>query len=117
MATDIPVRSEGDVVVVAPEGELDAVTSPGLAEVLEGLLAADPPCRGIVIDLVPPARRASARLDWDPAVGDRRQHLAFTGVDLDARRLEDLLDSCLLAPGEEQQGFEDDPFAETLGRQ
>ncbi|WP_460999379.1 GTP-binding protein [Streptomonospora sediminis] len=68
-------------------------------------------------DLVPPARRASARLDWDPAVGDRRQHLAFTGVDLDARRLEDLLDSCLLAPGEEQQGFEDDPFAETLGRQ
>ncbi|MUL43964.1 STAS domain-containing protein [Streptomonospora sp. PA3] len=51
MATDIPVRSEGDVVVVSPEGELDAVTSPGLAEVLDRILAAEPLCRGIVIDL------------------------------------------------------------------
>lgn len=51
MATEIPVRSEGDVVVVAPEGELDAVTSPGLADVLDGLLASDPPWRGVVIDL------------------------------------------------------------------
>ncbi|MDT0304357.1 STAS domain-containing protein [Streptomonospora wellingtoniae] len=51
MVTDIPVRAEGDVVVIAPEGELDAVTSPGLADVLDELLTAEPRWRGIVIDL------------------------------------------------------------------
>lgn len=66
-------------------------------------------------DLVTPARRASAHLDWDPSVGDRRQHLAFTGLDLDTERLEALLDSCLLAPGEEHS-FQDDPFADQLVR-
>ncbi|WP_046470014.1 STAS domain-containing protein [Allosalinactinospora lopnorensis] len=50
MASDIPTRTEGDVVVVAPSGELDAVTSPDLAETLAGILRTGKPCRGIVID-------------------------------------------------------------------
>ncbi|RCV49625.1 STAS domain-containing protein [Marinitenerispora sediminis] len=50
MRPDIAVRTEGEVVVVAPAGELDAVTSPGLAAVLDELLGAAEPCRGVVID-------------------------------------------------------------------
>ncbi|TQN27747.1 stage II sporulation protein AA (anti-sigma F factor antagonist) [Haloactinospora alba] len=50
MASDIPVRTEGDVVVVSPAGELDAVTSPDLAAVLDAILTEPDPCRGVVID-------------------------------------------------------------------
>lgn len=50
MTSDISIRREDGVVVVTPAGEMDAVTSPALAEVLDGLLAADPP-PGIVVDL------------------------------------------------------------------
>ncbi|WP_017622846.1 STAS domain-containing protein [Nocardiopsis chromatogenes] len=50
MPSQIPVRRDGDAVVVAPEGDMDAVTSPALAEVLDGLLTAGEPPRGIVID-------------------------------------------------------------------
>ncbi|MEE2035988.1 STAS domain-containing protein [Nocardiopsis sp. CT-R113] len=50
MTSDISIRREHDVVVVTPVGEMDAVTSPGLADVLEDVLAADLP-RGVVVDL------------------------------------------------------------------
>lgn len=50
MTSDIPIRREDDVVVVTPVGEMDAVTSPALAEVLDDVLAADPP-QGVVVDL------------------------------------------------------------------
>ncbi|MDA8370916.1 MAG: STAS domain-containing protein [Nocardiopsaceae bacterium] len=50
MSADISIRTEGDVVVVTPAGDLDAVTSPGLAAVLEPILGAEDPCRGVVID-------------------------------------------------------------------
>ncbi|MFG3442729.1 CobW family GTP-binding protein [Nonomuraea sp. NPDC047897] len=63
-------------------------------------------------DLVSPARRAAAALDWDPEHGDRVQHLVFTGPDLDVERLHGLLDSCLLAEGEHPG--HDDPFAPIL---
>lgn len=62
------------------------------------------------MDLVAPARRAAALRDWDPEVGDRRQHLAFTGVGMDARALVELLDSCLVTEDEAGQGFANDPF-------
>lgn len=62
------------------------------------------------MDLVAPARRAAARRDWEPAVGDRRQHLAFTGVGMDARALVELLDSCLITSDEADQEFDNDPF-------
>ncbi|MDE3724633.1 GTP-binding protein [Nocardiopsis sp. N85] len=67
------------------------------------------------LDLVPEARRTAALLDWDPAVGDRGQHLAFTGVDLDTDRLIALLDSCLLTDDETASTFADDPFAAVEG--
>ncbi|MGW9554605.1 CobW family GTP-binding protein [Nocardiopsis sp. NPDC055551] len=66
------------------------------------------------LDLVGETRRASALLDWDPVVGDRRQHLAFTGVDLDAERLVELLDSCLVTEEETGRTPADDPFADAL---
>jgi anti-anti-sigma factor len=50
VTSDISIRREDDVVVVTPAGEMDAVTSPALADVLDGLLAAEPP-RGVVVDL------------------------------------------------------------------
>ncbi|WP_067969929.1 STAS domain-containing protein [Nocardiopsis trehalosi] len=50
MASQISIHAEGDVVVVTPTGELDAVTSPDLAAALEGVLGAEEPCRGVVID-------------------------------------------------------------------
>ncbi|SEH03036.1 GTPase, G3E family [Nonomuraea solani] len=70
-------------------------------------------------DLVSPARRLSAALDWDDAQGDRVQHLVFTGPDLDTARFHALLDSCLLTPEEEAAGPDtwaryEDPFAPIL---
>ncbi len=50
MASDIPIRTEGDVVVVVPTGELDAITSPQLAATLDTLLVPESPWRGVVID-------------------------------------------------------------------
>lgn len=66
------------------------------------------------MDVVSPARRSSALLDWDPVVGDRRQHLCFTGVGMDTGALLSLLESCLVteAEAEADQGFHNDPFAE-----
>ncbi|MFE1168229.1 CobW family GTP-binding protein [Nocardiopsis sp. NPDC058789] len=64
------------------------------------------------MDLVSPDRRATALLDWDPTVGDRRQHLSFTGVGMDTASLLALLDSCLATETEVGQEFQNDPFAE-----
>lgn len=38
------------MVVIVPTGELDATTSPALADTLESHLSADEPCRGIILD-------------------------------------------------------------------
>ncbi|MGP3918498.1 CobW family GTP-binding protein [Nonomuraea sp. 10N515B] len=70
-------------------------------------------------DLVSPARRLAATLDWDPERGDRVQHLVFTGPDLDVGRFHALLDSCLLTEAEESAGPDawtafHDPFAAIL---
>ncbi|MFG1688757.1 CobW family GTP-binding protein [Nonomuraea sp. NPDC049269] len=70
-------------------------------------------------ELVPPARRLAATLDWLPERGDRVQHLVFTGPDLDPAHFRTLLDSCLLTEEEEQAGPDawaryDDPFAPIL---
>ncbi|GLU47522.1 STAS domain-containing protein [Nocardiopsis ansamitocini] len=46
----ITTRFEGEAVVVAPRGELDAVTSPELGVVLDEYLTGDDPHRGIVLD-------------------------------------------------------------------
>ncbi|TMR20746.1 hypothetical protein ETD86_17835 [Nonomuraea turkmeniaca] len=70
-------------------------------------------------DLVAPARRAAAALDWNPIIGDRVQHLVFTGPDLDRDRIVSLLDSCLIdhddaLPGAAEWAGHDDPFAPML---
>lgn len=64
-------------------------------------------------EMVPPARRLAASLDWSPEHGDRVQHLVLTGPGLDPDRIHVLLDSCLLGPGESTTGM-DDPFADVL---
>lgn len=60
-------------------------------------------------ELMSPARRLTASLDWNPIIGDRLQHLVFMGPDLDRDRLLALLDSCLLTPDEAETQLED-PF-------
>jgi G3E family GTPase len=70
-------------------------------------------------ELVSPARRMAATLDWAPSVGDRVQHLVFTGPELDRERIHTLLDSCLLTTEEALAGSDvwagyDDPFAHVL---
>jgi G3E family GTPase len=70
-------------------------------------------------DLISPARRMAATLDWTGILGDRVQHLVFTGPDLDRERIHALLDSCLLTPAEAVSGSQvwagyDDPFAPML---
>ncbi|GAA0423439.1 cobalamin biosynthesis protein CobW [Acrocarpospora corrugata] len=70
-------------------------------------------------DQISPARRTAASLDWTDALGDRVQHLVFTGPDLDRERIHALLDSCLLTPAEAVSGSNlwagyDDPFAAIL---
>ncbi|MFG1709405.1 CobW family GTP-binding protein [Nonomuraea sp. M3C6] len=74
---------------------------------------------GAAWDLIPPARRLAADLDWDTEHGDRVQHLVFAGPDLDPVHFRALLDSCLLTEAEEQAGPDawtryDDPFAPIL---
>lgn len=63
------------------------------------------------MDLVAPGRRDAAHRDWNPVHGDRRQHLAFTGVGMDGLALVELLDSCLVTDDETGQDFHNDPFA------
>ncbi|GAA3013601.1 CobW family GTP-binding protein [Streptosporangium longisporum] len=70
-------------------------------------------------EMVSPARRSAATLDWNDITGDRVQHLVFTGPDLDRERLHALLDSCLLTQEESLAGSDvwagyDDPFAHLL---
>ncbi|GIH23536.1 cobalamin biosynthesis protein CobW [Acrocarpospora phusangensis] len=70
-------------------------------------------------EMEPPARRISAALDWNDIIGDRVQHLAFTGPDLDRDQIHALLDSCLLTEEEAMAGSDvwtgyDDPFAFVL---
>lgn len=50
MASDIPIRTEGDVAVITPIGELDAITSPALSNALDRVLVAEKPWRGVVVD-------------------------------------------------------------------
>ncbi|MBG0816511.1 GTP-binding protein [Planomonospora sp. ID82291] len=74
---------------------------------------------GAAWELVSPARRTAAALDWNEITGDRVQHLVFTGPDLDAGRITALLDSCLLTEEEALAGSDawagyDDPFAPIL---
>ncbi|GAA2400753.1 GTP-binding protein [Actinomadura vinacea] len=64
-------------------------------------------------EMVPPARRLAASLDWSSDHGDRVQHLVLTGPELDPDQIHALLDSCLLGPGEPATGL-DDPFADLL---
>lgn len=55
-------------------------------------------------ELVPPARRVAAALDWHPEHGDRAQYLTFTSPGLDADGLRSLLESCLLTDAEYAAG-------------
>ena len=70
-------------------------------------------------ELQTPARRAAAALDWSPVVGDRVQHLVFTGFHLDRDHIHALLDSCLLTEEEILAGSDGwaryaDPFSAVL---
>lgn len=113
------VRSRGRFWLATRPGQLlawDAVAGVVSAEDAGPWLAALPEAAW---DLLSPARRLAAALDWDDRYGDRVQHLVFTGSDLDAARFHALLDSCLLTPEEEAAGPElwahyDDPFAPLL---
>ncbi|TDE56547.1 GTP-binding protein [Nonomuraea mesophila] len=113
------VRSRGRFWLANRPGQLlawDAVAGIVSVEDAGPWLAALP---GAAWDLVSPARRTAATLDWAPGCGDRVQHLVFTGPDLDAARLRALLGSCLLTEEEERAGQDawarfDDPFAPIL---
>ncbi|WP_043618111.1 GTP-binding protein [Nonomuraea candida] len=74
---------------------------------------------GAAWELARPARRAAAALDWNPIIGDRVQHLVFTGPGLDRGRIVSLLDSCLIGPddilpGSAEWAGRHDPFAPVL---
>ncbi|GAA3473043.1 GTP-binding protein [Nonomuraea roseola] len=112
------VRSRGRFWLASRHSSLlawDAVA--GMVEVAEAgtWLAALP---DTAWDQVGRARRAAAALDWTPTMGDRVQHLVFTGCGgLDPDRVIALLDSCLLTPEESVAGAAvwetyPDPFAE-----
>ncbi|GAA4905169.1 G3E family GTPase [Nonomuraea thailandensis] len=113
------VRSRGRFWLATRPGQLlawDAVAGIVSAEDAGPWLAALPEAAW---DLVSPARRLAASLDWAAPYGDRVQHLVFTGPDLDTARFHALLDSCLLTEQEEAAGPDawaryDDPFAPIL---
>jgi G3E family GTPase len=67
-------------------------------------------------DDVDPERRLAAAVDWNPYYGDRQQHLAFVGIDIDAARVHRTLGQCLLTDAEVADGCASwtellDPFA------
>ncbi|MFI7129693.1 GTP-binding protein [Nonomuraea sp. NPDC050153] len=69
-------------------------------------------------DLTSPIRRAAA-LDWNPIIGDRVQHLVFTGPGIDRDRICGLLDSCFIGrddslPGAAAWAGYVDPFSPVL---
>ncbi|MBB6550423.1 CobW family GTP-binding protein [Nonomuraea rubra] len=113
------VRSRGRFWLATRPGQLlawDAVAGIVSAEDAGPWLAALPEAAW---DLVSPARRLTASLDWADPYGDRVQHLVFTGPDLDPARFHALLGSCLLTEQEEAAGPDawaryDDPFAPIL---
>ncbi|MEU4835172.1 GTP-binding protein [Streptosporangium sp. NPDC023615] len=116
------VRSRGRFwLVTRPERLLawDAVAGAVSVEDAGPWLAALPEAAW---EMVSPARRTAAALDWDAEYGDRTQHLVFTGPDLDAGRVTALLDSCLLTEAEREAGPAawttcPDPFATILALQ
>ncbi|WP_435108356.1 GTP-binding protein [Nocardiopsis synnemataformans] len=57
-------------------------------------------------------RRPTDTFDWHPRTGDRRQHIAFTGLGVDTPRLLPLLDSCLLTDDEVLAWERDGPLCE-----
>jgi G3E family GTPase len=66
-------------------------------------------------------RRLAAALDWDPYYGDRHQHLAFIGFDIDPVRIHRTLTGCLLTDDELSRGEDSwrqlpDPFARAYPR-
>ncbi|MGC5014147.1 CobW family GTP-binding protein [Streptosporangium sp. DT93] len=113
------VRSRGRFwLATRPERLLawDAVAGAVSVEDAGPWLAALP---GAAWELVSPARRTAASLDWDAEYGDRVQHLVLTGPDLDVGRVTALLDSCLLTEAERRAGPAawtacPDPFAPLL---
>jgi G3E family GTPase len=63
----------------------------------------------------PQSIESLAGVPWDPRFGDRRQQLAFVGIDMDQADLRARLDECLLDDGELARGPElwqryPDPF-------
>jgi G3E family GTPase len=115
----VSVRSRGRFwLATRPEHMLawDAVAGVVSVEDAGPWLAALP---GAAWEMVSPARRTAAALDWDEITGDRVQHLVFTGPGLDRERIHALLDSCLLTQEEALAGQVawsgyDDPFALVL---
>src|SRR5262249_6328327 len=62
-----------------------------------------------------PSERELIEKNWLPAVGDRRQELAFIGVNMDQGSLQARLDACLLSDADTQAGENawaklEDPF-------
>ncbi|SCK30231.1 GTPase, G3E family [Streptomyces sp. WMMB 322] len=57
-------------------------------------------------EAAPPQRRALASWFWHDYYGERRNEIAFTGVDLDERRIQAVLDAVLLTDEELAQGRE-----------
>ncbi len=57
-------------------------------------------------------RGPTGTCDWHPRTGDRCQHVAFTGLGVDTRRLLPLLDSCLLTDDEVLAWERDGPLCE-----
>lgn len=51
-----------------------------------------------------PGRCLAAEIDWNPYYGDRSQHLAFVGVDLDPEQVHRTLAQCLLTDAELARG-------------
>ncbi|TCC43157.1 GTP-binding protein [Kribbella sindirgiensis] len=57
--------------------------------------------------------QARSALEWHPEYGDRASYLSLTGVDLDARELQERLDGCVLRADEAVHPLTD-PFAPYL---
>lgn len=97
------VRAKGSIWVASRHHEIGIWSYAGGASMLNygGAWFAATPARDWPTD---ERERAEIMSEWVPPFGDRRQEIAFIGIDMDEREIRDRLNECLLTSREMRDG-------------
>ena len=97
------VRAKGSIWVASRHNEIGIWSYAGGASLLNygGAWFAATPARDWPTD---ERERAEIMSEWVPPFGDRRQEIAFIGIDMDEQEIRERLDECLLTSREMRDG-------------